>query len=107
MSDRNRLPEDLLSWLREAEDNYSHQKGEQDDYAAGAIDMYWHHCHGVENPTRLSFIKFAFGCMNERDRLQKKLASARKLIEDIKLSNHYPEATDLCERWLRENPDIK
>lgn len=51
-------------------------------------------------------------CLHEVESRKKndmpsQLASARKLIEDIRIGNHYPEATDLCERWLRENPEIK
>ncbi|HEY4207999.1 MAG TPA: hypothetical protein VGM31_14345 [Puia sp.] len=33
-------------------------------------------------------------------------ASARQLITDIMRGNHYPDVTDLAERWLRENPEI-
>jgi len=98
--EEERLPEDLTHWLREAEDNYSHEKRDQDAYAAGAIDMYWKHCHNVENPTRLSFVKFAYSCMRERDELLIKQAEGEKSF-----AKWLDEMRDQ-KTWLWEDTDI-
>jgi len=79
----DKLPEDTGHWLRDAEDKYSHVSTDQESYRAGAIDMYWKHCHGIDNPTRLSFVKFAYGCMKDRDKLAAQIEGMRKDSEGM------------------------
>jgi hypothetical protein len=78
------LPKDVAFWLADAADKFSHQPSEQEDYKAGAKDMYWAQCHQAENPTRLSFVKFAYGCMNERDQLQRERKADVERIEALR-----------------------
>lgn len=72
------LPDDLLHWVRAAEDNYSHQHSDQKAYRAGATDMFWQHLSKDENPYRASFVKFAHSCTEDRNRLKDELSAIKE-----------------------------
>jgi len=77
------LPEDIQHWVRFYEDKYSHVKTDQDSFRAGATALYWQIMETIDNPTRLSFVKFAYGCMNERNDLQKEMSPLRDQLAEV------------------------
>jgi len=78
------LPNDMMHWLRFNEDDYSHIKAEQDAFRAGAIRMYWEVIRNIENPTRKSFVEFAYKTVDQRNALQEQLSSCQEELADYK-----------------------
>lgn len=99
------LPEEIKQWVGDF------AECDADDDATlwrnGAIAMYHKMQEQISQVTgnAVAFSRLSVERTNELSQAREQLTSARKLITDLRHGNYVLDVDDICERWLRENPE--